>query len=99
MQFRRGPAATRRAMPKSQPASDPRPWIDLRPADQYQESGLEGVVGVLEAWQGPPANAQHHRPVTFDERGERRVRFLSILCAKNRSSSKPSVSDPTAPKA
>jgi hypothetical protein len=40
-------------------------------ADQHQEGGLEGVVGVVGVARHPPADAQYHRPVALHQGGER----------------------------
>ena len=40
-------------------------------ADQDEEGGLERVLGVVGVAEDAAADAQHHRPVPADERGER----------------------------
>ena len=40
------------------------------PADQHQERGLEGVVGVVRVAQDAPADAQHHGSVPAHEDGK-----------------------------
>ena len=61
------------------PPTDSRLRIGIRLADQEQERGLEGVVGVVRIAQDPLTDAQDHRSMPFDQRGERRLGFRGIL--------------------
>jgi hypothetical protein len=55
-----------------EPGGQRRPVADRRrPAEQDEERGLEGVVGVGGVAEHPPADAEHHRPVPADEHLER----------------------------
>ncbi len=46
--------------------------------DQDQERGLEGVVSVMGVAKHGPADAEHHRPMTMDQRRERQLRGLIL---------------------
>jgi hypothetical protein len=50
-----------------------------RLADQEQERGLEGVVGVVRIAQDFLTDAKDHRPVPFDQRGERQLGLRGVL--------------------
>ncbi len=50
-----------------------------RLADQDQERGLEGVVGVVRIAQDHLTDAQDHRPMPFDQRGECRLGLCGVL--------------------
>ena len=45
-------------------------------ADEDQEGGLEGVLGVVLVAEDRTADAEDHRPVTLEQGGERRLRGL-----------------------
>ena len=55
-----------------EPGPDQVPGPDRgRPPGQDQERGLERVLGQVRVADDPPADAQDHRPVPADQRGER----------------------------
>ena len=70
------------------------------PADEDQEGGLEGVLGVVLVAQDRAADAEDHRPVPLHQGGERRSGRIVIVPrgrSANRPSSSPSVSPPVVP--
>src|SRR5262249_1715282 len=48
-----------------------------RLAEENQESGLEGVLGIVRMPQHPPADGQHHRSMPPQQRLERRLVALA----------------------
>jgi len=61
---------TRVAAPYSHAATDARRAHRAAVAGQGEEDGLKRVVRVGRVPQHPSADAEHHRAVPFDERGE-----------------------------
>ena len=74
--------ATRRATPCSQAATEPRVADRPSPAEQHQERGLEGILGVVRVVEQPATDPQHHRPVPLDQRLERQLGRLAITGRK-----------------
>ena len=74
----RSAAATRNATPCNQEATEPRRRID-RADRQHQERRLKGVLDLVPIVEHGAADAQHHRAVPSQERGEGQLGGLVVL--------------------